>query len=561
MGVDDNKPASVITDKVSEEQVLLAFRALPSTVAGTTIGIVFTLIALWPAVSHTALQVWAGLFMVVTILRGLQGIGDASERVTRKNIHKSIALFTTGTVVAAMMWASVSVFLFPVDDPVRQVILAFMFATTAAFAMANIASLRKTVLAFLVILLLPLAIRFFMTEHAVSTLLGVMVVIALLLFSVSALRIHQVIVSNIKSTRAAIESEDNLRQSQQRLALHIQQTPLAVIEWTPGLRVCEWNAAAENIFGYTWQEAVGKSANDLLVPDQLVTHVESVRAQIVDKSGGLYSINENRTRDGRIILCEWFNTPLIDAAGEVIGIASLARDVTERIKLDRIKNEFVSTVSHELRTPLTSLRGSLGLVLGGVVGELPDKVRDLLQIANNNAERLQRLINDILDIQRIESGQIEYHFETLSITQLVKQSIEENAGFALQGNIDIKLVASGDDMNVCADRDRLRQVMDNLLSNAIKFSHANSEVNVSLDRRGDHARVAIRDHGVGVPDEFRPRLFKQFTQCDASASRDFAGTGLGLSIAKGIIEQHQGKIAYEKPDGQGSCFYFDLSIV
>ncbi|MCS6801831.1 MAG: PAS domain S-box protein [Chloroflexota bacterium] len=235
----------------------------------------------------------------------------------------------------------------------------------------------------------------------------------------------------------------------------------------------------------------------------------------------------------------------------------LVRDITERKKVERLKNEFVSTVSHELRTPLTSIRGSLGLLKGGVGGPLPPEAANLVDIAFKNSERLVRLINDILDIEKIESGKLHFERQPIELTHLVASAIEANEGLAAEFGVRLTLGERVEPAVVLGDYDRLMQVMANLLSNAAKFSPRGAEVRVDVARSRGGFRVAVRDRGPGIPPQFRHRVFERFAQADASDRRQSGGTGLGLSISKAIIERHGGTIGFETSEA-GTTFWFEL---
>ena len=244
--------------------------------------------------------------------------------------------------------------------------------------------------------------------------------------------------------------------------------------------------------------------------------------------------------------------------GKVLGFFSLGTDITELKRIDRMKTEFVSTVSHELRTPLTSIRGSLGLIAGGVAGELPEAVKTLVGIAKNNCERLIRLINDILDSEKIESGKMRLNLEPVDIRQLIQQALVTNEGFAGQHRVTMRLRAPDATLKVRIDSDRMTQVLTNLLSNAVKFSPPEGVVEVSVSRVARNVRVEVADHGPGIPEEFRSRIFQKFSQADSSDVRQNAGTGLGLNISKALIEKMGGKIGFSSEAGAGTTFFFEL---
>ena len=236
----------------------------------------------------------------------------------------------------------------------------------------------------------------------------------------------------------------------------------------------------------------------------------------------------------------------------------LMLDSTEWKQADLAKRAFVSTVSHELRTPLTSIQGSLGLVAGGAMGSLPDGAKRLVDIANSNCQRLTRLINDILDIEKIEQGHMEFDLKPQALMPLLRQAVEANRGYGLPRGVTLKLIELEPDLEIEIDADRFIQVVNNLVSNAIKYSPEGGRVEVGARAQAAGVRIHISDHGDGIPEAFRERLFARFTQADSSDRRAKGGTGLGLSIAKAIIERFGGQIGFETAEGQGTTFYFDL---
>lgn len=230
-------------------------------------------------------------------------------------------------------------------------------------------------------------------------------------------------------------------------------------------------------------------------------------------------------------------------------------------ELAGLKSAFISVVSHELRTPLTSIRGSLSLVTNGVIGEIPKKVSDLLNVADRNAERLLALINDILDVEKYESGKMHFEFSRISVKALLDQAIEGNNGFAQTHKVEFKLGAVDGGIFVNVDDNRMLQVMTNLMSNAAKYEPKGGTVELSARVHEDSVRISIVDHGPGIPEKFKSRMFEKFSQAETGDTRKVGGTGLGLVISKAIVESHKGTLGFESVPHERTEFYVDLPCV
>ena len=244
-------------------------------------------------------------------------------------------------------------------------------------------------------------------------------------------------------------------------------------------------------------------------------------------------------------------------AGKAVGVVVAFTDTTERRALDRMKDEFISTVSHELRTPLTSLRAALGLITGGSLDARPQKLRQMLEIAAGNTDRLVRLVNDILELERIGSGKAELHCTMCSADDLFRR-----AAILMQAdaaNAQLRITFNSQGVNVWADPDRILQVLFNLISNAIKFSPTGTEIHLRARRSDIHeAEIQVRDQGRGIPEDKLDSIFERFLQVDASDSRSMGGTGLGLSICRAIVTQHRGRIWATSTPGTGATIHFTL---
>lgn len=244
-------------------------------------------------------------------------------------------------------------------------------------------------------------------------------------------------------------------------------------------------------------------------------------------------------------------------------LVAIYRDITARKAADTAKKEFISTVSHELRTPLTSMKGALGLALSGSIGEMPEKVDKMVTMASTNCDRLITLINDILDLEKIEAGKMDFKMEELDLEALVDSAIEANRFYAEK--YGVTLVRRTENIEggyiTLGDQNRLMQVMDNLLSNAAKYSPKGKEVQISLSLNRGWIRVSVRDFGQGIPKAAQETIFDKFTQADSSDTRAKGGTGLGLSIARLIVTEHKGRIFFESEENAGTEFFADLPRV
>jgi PAS domain S-box-containing protein len=330
-------------------------------------------------------------------------------------------------------------------------------------------------------------------------------------------------------------------------------------------RILTWNRGAEVLFGYNKDEVIGKHLSILLPPERFHELAE-MRAK-VQISGALRDIEvRSKRKDGVMIYLSLSVSPIRDVEGKIVGFLRVAKDITEkkryerRLKeLDKMKSDFVSNVSHELRTPLTAIKGSVDNMLDGLTGSLNEKQVRYLARIKSNTDRLSRLINDLLDLSRIESGRVEVRPTTVPLAALAEEVAEHLKALAAEKLIQIEVPSPDPSVTVWADRDKVTQVLMNLIGNAVKFTPQEGKVTVGIEKNGDeYVRISVADTGPGILPEETNKIFVKFYQVANIDKQRPKGSGMGLAISKALVEMHGGKIWVESEIGRGSIFYFTL---
>lgn len=329
----------------------------------------------------------------------------------------------------------------------------------------------------------------------------------------------------------------------------------SIITFNKDLEVLTYNLASEKMFGFSNEKIVGKKIDRLFVNLDLKDLLREHDSE--SKLKGFQKLIVCKRADDFEFPAE-ISMSQMSIEGDSIFIL-ITRDVTEREKLDKLKKEFVSTVNHELRTPLTSIKGSLSLILGGKCGQMNEQALHLLEIAFRNSERLANLINDLLDIEKIESGKMDFGWEKIELSSLIRQVVMINEPYAEKLNVKLCVEDLPPEVYVDGDSNRLIQVFTNLLSNAIKFSPQDETVIIKLELLNRKVRISVKDNGPGIPEEFHSRIFQRFSQLDSSDQKPKGGTGLGLYISKLIVEHLSGKIGVVSTPGEGATFFVELN--
>ena len=359
-----------------------------------------------------------------------------------------------------------------------------------------------------------------------------------------------------------LEAHREVQAYGRKLSLFSERAPIAVFEVDPRATILDMNPAAEHLFGWASPEMVGRNIITMLLGVEDPARTQQWWNEFVADGKPASRIVENcLRRDGLALSCEWTMTPLVSEDGQVTSIVLQGRDITQQRAAERVRSEFTSTLSHELRTPLTSILGSLSLLRSGALGDVPKEQDEIVEIAERNGQRLLDLINEVLDIEKIESGRLTLEPEPLALGELLHESLRLNQGFADRFQVRLALEGEIPGIMVRADRKRLMQVMTNFLSNAAKFSPPSGSVEVSAALREGKVRVGVSDRGPGIPEAFRARIFGRFAQADSADSRIKGGTGLGLAISKRLIEMMQGHVGFEDRPGGGTTFFFELPVM
>lgn len=356
------------------------------------------------------------------------------------------------------------------------------------------------------------------------------------------------------------KAEDALKTSEETFRMAIENASIGMALVDTDGRWLKVNKALCDMFGYSAEEFLGTDFQSITHPDDLNSDLALVRQVLADDIKNYTLEKRYFHKSGRIIWALLSVSLVRDTNKAPKYFISQIQDVTEQKDAERIKAEFISIVSHELRTPLTSIRGSLGLILGCFVKDLPQKTLELLDIAFNNCERLILLINDILDIDKIAAGHMRFDTKEHSIAELTEQAVKANESYAGKFNVQIDLLSTDKTITVDVDAARYIQVLSNLLSNAAKFSPQSSVISVFTTLHHGRVRISVQDRGPGIPEDFQSRIFDKFSQAESNASHTKDSTGLGLHISKQLVEHMRGAIGFETELGTGTTFWVEFPI-
>jgi len=546
-----------------------AFNGLPLALVVSVLLAGMTAVMLRGSSESSTLAVWFGCLTVVNAVRWAHYRGYRSRGLhDRGDLRTFDRRLFLGCLASGVVWGS-SALLFLPHAPELQFFLAFVIAGISSGAVTSLSVAPLAAYAFVAPCVLPLALRFLLAGDALHAVMGLMTCFYMGVVVLVAQRGQAQLTRMVESTleaqhsRAALDSSEVLRRaSDARLRVAADAGQIGVWEWDLRTNELMWDERMCQI--YRVEPAVNSDYRDVwrlrLHPADLA-RVEAELAAAVSDSPRFQS-------EFRIVWPDGADRYVRAAAhvqrapgGAPLRLIGINLDVTELKRLERVKSEFVSTVSHELRTPLTSIRGCLGLVINDAAGAVADSAKEMLRMADRNAERLGALIEALLDVESIDSGKLRLELREQPLLPLIRQALDANTPYAAQHQVTFELTSTATDAIARVDAQRILQVMTNLLSNAVKFSPREAAVSVALSRpTPQRLRVEVRDRGPGISAQFQEKIFTLFAQGDASDSRPKGGAGLGLAISKTLIEHMGGVVGFATNDGGGTTFFFELPL-
>lgn len=551
------------------EEIRLLYGGTPfSYTASIVIALIIYNILVGHAASQQNLNIWLFIILSVLFIRSIDSY-RFSKRTKQQQLDSSWRIrFFIGTGIAGFSWGLLPWLGYSPEVEYFSFILVCLVGVIAG-SLSTLAYRWETLALFLLPASVLLILRLLVEDKNFFTATS-FVLLVFVFFSLSAGRkIFNNTQQNIRLRLEADSRERAIELMHQKQALHLQNTPLAIIEFDIDLNVTEWNKAAETIFGYSHTEAIDENIMRLILSRDSSIEAEKLWQRLLNYEAVTGAVIENKKKSKEPIFCEWFVTPLTDEKNEIVGIAAMALDITEKKqnelaiikskeeaeKANQAKSDFLSSMSHELRTPLNAILGFTQLLK--YEKTLTKKQQSHISEISNASNLLLELVNQILDLARIEKGHLQLSMEKIALADCFKEVRAMISPLAEKNNLtlDINIENNG---YVIADYTRLKQVMLNLLSNAIKYNVEHGSVYLkAFQKDNDIVRISVIDSGKGISQEQLQEIFLPFSRLNAASSIE--GTGIGLSISKQLVEMMNGSIGVSSTINEGSEFWIELS--
>jgi PAS domain S-box-containing protein len=561
--------SDLLAHSLRAARLKVAFEGQPSSLTLSTMLATLTIAVLWPSGDKLQLVLWYAIFIALTAARLWLYVSHRNlvASGTAQALEQLQSRFVVTCCAAGASWGLACITVFP-SEPLLKMFVSFALAGVAAAAVTSLSALRPAALGFVLFSTGPLAVRLLTAFTTTDVAMGLMVLLFVVVVSVSVTRLDAQLLALVRSR---MEADQHLRvreqQQQQmealneRLRLAIQAGRAGIFEWDVAANAIACDEHLRELYDLRDHTSFSYEVWRQRIHPQDLARVESTL------NGAMHGTKETFDEEFRVVWADGTERFVKAAAivqrnedGQPTRVVGLNSDITELKRVDRMKGEFVSIVSHELRTPLTSIRAALGLISAGGVGAITSKAQDLLQLANRNAERLNVLIDDILDMDKIESCKLRFDLACQPLLPILEQAMSVNAVYASSHRVALRIGPTSEGIMAAVDANRLLQVMTNLLSNAVKFSRPDMHVDLTLSANGTRAMIEVRDYGPGITPEFQPKVFAKFSQGDSSDARSKGGSGLGLAISKALIERMSGHITFRTCLDEGTSFFIDLPL-
>ncbi len=554
---------------VQLEEIRLLYGGTPfSFSAAVVITLIIYNVLLGHVTSQQNLNIWLFTILGVMFIRSIDSY-LFSKRNKQQQLEKKWRIrFYIGTGIAGLSWGLLPWLGYSAEIEYFSFILVCLVGVVAG-SLSTLAYRWETLALFLLPASILLILRILAENNSFFNATA-FVLLVFIFFSLSAgKKIFNNTQQNIRLRLEADGRERAIELMHQKQALHLQNTPLAIIEFDIDLNVTEWNKAAENIFGYSHSEAIGENIMRLVLSRDSSVEAEKLWQRLLNHEAVTGSVIENKTKSKEAIFCEWFVTPLTDEKNEIVGIAAMALDITEKKqnelaiikskeeaeKANQAKSDFLSSMSHELRTPLNAILGFTQLLK--YEKTLSKKQQSHISEISNAGNLLLELVNQILDLARIEKGHLQLSMEKVTLADCFKEVRAMVSPLAEKNDLslDINIESNG---YVIADYTRLKQVMLNLLSNAIKYNVEHGSVSMkALQKENGVVRISVTDSGRGISQEQLQEIFLPFSRLNTASNIE--GTGIGLSISKQLVEMMNGSIGVSSTLNKGSDFWIELA--
>ena len=551
------------------EEIRLLYGGTPfSYTASVIISLIIYNVLLGHVGSQQNLNIWLFTILGVMLIRSIDSY-HFSKHNKQQQLDKSWRIrFFVGTGVAGFCWGLLPWLGYSAEIEYFSFILVCLVGVIAG-SLSTLSYRWETIALFLLPASLLLILRLLAEDKSFFNATS-FVLLVFIFFSLSAgKRIFNNTQQNIRLRLEADIRERAIELMHQKQALHLQNTPLAIIEFDIDLNITEWNKAAENMFGYSHAEAIDENIMRLILPRDSSIEAEKLWERLLNYEAVTGTVIENKTKSGSPIFCEWFVTPLTDKQHEIVGIAAMALDISDKKKnelailrskeeaekANQAKSDFLSSMSHELRTPLNAILGFTQLLK--YEKTLTDKQQSHISEISNAGNLLLELVNQILDLARIEKGHLQLSMEKVFLADCFKEVRAMISPLAEKNNLSLEINVETNGY-VIADFTRLKQVMLNLLSNAIKYNVEHGSVSLKvLQKENGIVRICVIDTGKGISQELLEEIFQPFNRLNAASNIE--GTGIGLSISKQLVEMMNGTIGVSSTINEGSEFWIELT--